>query len=363
MSFLRRWLAGPEPEPEHHHSDEPVPGWDAIDAALRPIYGDVEPLHWGTVVRWSMGGPDPLDGISAYRAAGPPAHWHFVTYGLSELYRKESDDPGRSGWGIELTFRLARPGAADQPPMWPIDLLQNLARYVFESARVLEPGDHMDLNGPIELGRATDIRAIALTVDPELGRIDTPHGSLAFSQIVGITLDEYAAIQAWDTVAFLDLVRGRDPLLVTDLDRRSYLADAELAATVAARTAAEGSAMGEIAVDRLAWHADDDRLIIVVGAIAVPRIHRMIEGRLLLGRGFLVSGPAIAVAVRPATALDWQDVGDGKVDVGLPDEVAGRVVSQVLPIAGTYDVADRLRIEVERTVVIDQSGAEVDVVG
>jgi len=48
-----------------------VPGWDAINAALEPHYGDQEPLHWGTIVRWPMGGPDPLDGLSAYRAPGP----------------------------------------------------------------------------------------------------------------------------------------------------------------------------------------------------------------------------------------------------------------------------------------------------
>ena len=46
-------------------------------------------------------------GISIYRAEDPP-HWHFVTYGFSELYSKESDDPAVSGWGFELTFRLVR---------------------------------------------------------------------------------------------------------------------------------------------------------------------------------------------------------------------------------------------------------------
>jgi hypothetical protein len=106
VSFLRRLLRGSEPE--HHHSSDPVPGWDAINAALEPTYGEVEPLHWGTVKRWRNGGPDPLDGISAYRVDGPPPHWHFVSYGLSELYRKESEDPEVSGWGIELTFRLGR---------------------------------------------------------------------------------------------------------------------------------------------------------------------------------------------------------------------------------------------------------------
>jgi suppressor of fused-like protein len=70
-----------------------TPGWAAIDAALQPIYGDVEPMHWGTLVRWRQGGPDPLDRISCYRRTDPVPHWHFVSYGLTELYEKESVDP------------------------------------------------------------------------------------------------------------------------------------------------------------------------------------------------------------------------------------------------------------------------------
>src|SRR6187402_878939 len=100
MSFLRRLFGRSDgqdapidlPEPA-----EPV-GWDAIDARLAELYGDVEPMHWGTIVSWRLGGPDPLDGISAYDNPGPPRHWHFVSYGLSDLFDKESEDPARSGW-------------------------------------------------------------------------------------------------------------------------------------------------------------------------------------------------------------------------------------------------------------------------
>lgn len=110
-----------------------APGWDAIDGALARIYGDTKPRHWGTVMRWSLGGRDPLDGISAYERADPVPHWHYVSYGMSDLYVKESEDPVESGWGFEFTFRLAREGGGTDPPVWPANLLQNLARYVFTS--------------------------------------------------------------------------------------------------------------------------------------------------------------------------------------------------------------------------------------
>src|SRR5262245_16129374 len=110
-----------------------APGWDAIEAAFRPIYGDQEPKHYGTIIRASLGGPDPLDGISAYKRDDGSPHWHFVSLGLTELYSKETDDPKVSGYGFELTFRLAcRPDDKD-PPIWALNLLQNLARHVFQS--------------------------------------------------------------------------------------------------------------------------------------------------------------------------------------------------------------------------------------
>ena len=46
------------------------PGWDAIDKAVDVLYPGAEPLHFGTVLKASMGGPDPLDGISIYQNKG-----------------------------------------------------------------------------------------------------------------------------------------------------------------------------------------------------------------------------------------------------------------------------------------------------
>lgn len=41
-------------------------GWDAIDTAFNELYGEQEPKHYGTAIPYALGGPDPLDGISAY---------------------------------------------------------------------------------------------------------------------------------------------------------------------------------------------------------------------------------------------------------------------------------------------------------
>ena len=42
-------------------------GWDAITAEFERIYPDqTNPKHYGTLIKWALGGKDPLDGISIY---------------------------------------------------------------------------------------------------------------------------------------------------------------------------------------------------------------------------------------------------------------------------------------------------------
>ncbi len=38
------------------------PGWEAITSHLETVYGDQKPLHWATVFKAMLGGPDPIDG-------------------------------------------------------------------------------------------------------------------------------------------------------------------------------------------------------------------------------------------------------------------------------------------------------------
>ncbi len=362
MSFLRR-LLGREDESKHHHSDEPVSGWDAINAALEPLYGDEKPLHWGTIMRWRMGGPDPLDGVSAHRADGPPPHWHYVSYGLSELYAKESDDVAVSGWGMELTFRLVREPSNPDAPLWPVSLMQNLARYIFESGNVLAIGDHLDLNGPIAMDEPTNIRAVAFAEDEQLGTIETPHGSLTFVQIVGLTMDEYEAAQAWDTSALLEVLRSSAPLLVTDLSRASILSDAETAATVGDAIEREGSSMAGIHSDDLDWSISGDRAEIALGAIAVPRFLRMLRGRLPFDRPFFAQGPTMRLDVTPGENFDAHEAVKDSLHLTLSPADVASIQGTLKPIAGSYTVSPRLAFNVRRSVITDQQGREVEVIG
>ncbi len=338
-------------------------GWDAIDDVLKTRYGDQEPAHFGTLIRFRLGGPDPLDGISAYRNEGPPPHWHFVTYGLSELYEKESENTAESGWGIELTFRLTRKPDDDQPPNWALSFLQNLARYVFESGNALLPGHHIDGRGPIALDEPTELVGGLFAMDPELGEIDTPHGHLRFVQVIGLTRDEYDAVKAWNSGAFVSMIARTNPLLVTDLTRQSMLADAAVAREVQIRTEAEGSSTGGIYIDHLTWEIGD-QVAVEIGASAVSDLVRLLRDRVGVGQDAFVEGRYSAIRLRSGEA--WAHATDDAVlSVTLPPSEASALASLLQPRAAEYILPSLpgLLIRIVPSVITDAAGREVQRIG
>jgi suppressor of fused len=188
------------------NAEESAPGWDAIDAAIRPLIGDTQPRHWGTPTVM-LPDQDGLWGISAYRR---PDHWFFVTYGLSELFVKVREDPDVSGWGEELTMRLAL-GDTNEPPQWGARLLSRLGQLVYERGIPYEAGGRQEFQAalpPIP-------PVVCFTADPELPlAIDTPHGRLEFVAVVPISTETLEAMRQASTAQVLDELRGRNPLLI-----------------------------------------------------------------------------------------------------------------------------------------------------
>ena len=148
-------------------------GMDAIGEALSRLYPGQEGTYYGAMIPASLGGKDPLDGVEVWESRSKMPHWHYVTYGFSELDGKECGDPDNSGYGFELTFRLKK-GEETEPPVWPMNLLENLARYVFSAGNGFAPGHYIDCNGPIALEEETALTALAFRKDPELGRWTPP---------------------------------------------------------------------------------------------------------------------------------------------------------------------------------------------
>jgi hypothetical protein len=171
------------------------------------------------------GGSDPIDGASIYNSNQQSFHRHIISYGMSELYYNEEKAGGQfSKWGFEFSFRLA-PFAEDRgDPIWAIHLMNNLARYVFQSGRWFEENQFLSAKDPIRLKTDTDITGLVFTLDPELGKIDTLHGEVSFIQIVGITSAELNRLLQNPSVTevekLVEELKTNNPLLITDLNRR-----------------------------------------------------------------------------------------------------------------------------------------------
>ena len=54
---------------------------------------------------------------------------------IFDLCFRVSGPDDQSGYGFELTFRLKRQTNEERAPLWPVHLLNALARYVFQSGK------------------------------------------------------------------------------------------------------------------------------------------------------------------------------------------------------------------------------------
>ncbi|WP_295116515.1 suppressor of fused domain protein [uncultured Chitinophaga sp.] len=211
---------------EQFEEDDAV-GWFSIDAALEKVYGSEEPRHYPPLcgLHYMAGGTDPIDGASIYDSNAQDFHRHIVSYGMSELYYNEEKAGGDfSKWGFEFTCRLV-PFAGDaNDPFWMLQVMNNLARYVISSGRWFEEHHFVPAGGPIRLNTDTAITGFVIALDPQLGKIDTPHGEVSFLQLVGITDKEVEQLKEAPTVeaiaAFIEEMKKTNPLLITDLTRK-----------------------------------------------------------------------------------------------------------------------------------------------
>lgn len=206
-------------------TDEAV-GWHMIHNHVKKLYPNQEPRHYHPALHFMLGGKDPIDGVSFYETFNQYFHHHMVSYGMSELYyNEESVGKTFSKWGFEFTFRLKPYHQDNGDAMWAIEMMNNLARYVFESGRWFEEYQFTPANSPIRLNTNTDMVGLIFVPDPELGKIDTPHGEVSFLQMVGISSMELARLQENPTKEevkkLAEEMRAYNPLLITDLDRKT----------------------------------------------------------------------------------------------------------------------------------------------
>jgi hypothetical protein len=280
-------------------NDKLGPGYRALDGALAELHGEPR-TFWYTPERLVEETDGLFAGIRAYPAEAPVPHWHYVTFGLSELDEKVSTDREVSGHGFELTCRvprgrkrgaifraLAGRSPEVEPPRWPFDVVAFLARYVLEKAP-FEVGHNFDLQGSMD-GKGP-LQAVVFAADPLLRPLSTPNGSVEFLQAVGLHPDELTALKEWKADAFLELLRERSPLLLTDPDRSSILADPAFARRVRDGIDRDGSSRVVAMVEEVSWvRTRAGRVELTLGLTAARELRAAIPSLLRRGRPFLCS--------------------------------------------------------------------------
>lgn len=196
-------------------------GWNAITDTFLKLYpGQTEPIHFASLLSYSLGG-EPLDGISVYDGGD---YYHFVSYGLSELYEKEFENMEYSGYGFEFTMKLKKSSLknVEKELQCVCSIFQALAGEAFSSGSVFQPYEYiytgqtqgMDSEG------ASDITGF-VTVPDEAGEIETPNGKVQFVQLVGMTNAEFELIfQEQKTIQELVAQLGHT---MTDYQRESLV--------------------------------------------------------------------------------------------------------------------------------------------
>ena len=173
-----------------------VSGWDAITNVFNELYPkQKEPKHYGTIISYRLGGNDPLDGISIYDGGD---YWHFITYGMSELYEKESENGDISGFGMEFTFKLAKADYEDEEAEISClcGILQAIARLSYSNGEVFNAYEYLYTGQKegIDIKQKSNITGFITISDPCLKTISTPNGSVAFVEFIGVTDTELVAI-------------------------------------------------------------------------------------------------------------------------------------------------------------------------
>lgn len=170
-------------------------GWDSIVSTFQSLYPtQTNPLHYGVLISWQLGGNDPLQGISVYET---PTYYHFVTFGFSELYEKEGTDPYYSGYGFELTLKLKKDALQDNDAEIKniCGILQSIARITFTQGELFSPNEYIYTGQQtgIDANRRSCLTGFLTTLD-EAGVIETPNGKVSFVELIGASDAELQAI-------------------------------------------------------------------------------------------------------------------------------------------------------------------------
>lgn len=374
-------------------------GFTCISNRIKEFYPDQDGLYYGTLIPGFLGGNDPLDGVEIWESNGGCPHWLYVTYGFTDLYPDDDEDDDTnnsegtdasdsmndenenvidnkraedendtdhgtnqvSGYGFELTFRLKR-GNEDTAPVWPINLLQNLARYVFSTGNTFDSGHYLNANGPIALETDTQLTCLGFLTDPELGTIDTVNGSIVFLEAIGITEDELNALMCWNGKRFLKELTRQIPYGISDLSRTTLMRQPDFRRTWEQGVACDGSSTGVLYLPEMAARLENSKGYLQLGAGHIDQILTLLRARIEKDRPFVLQCNETVVCFQCAQQPDIT-TDEKALVISLTLESLNEICQLLKPHIGIHSIKTiPLTIEVVPTHIRDHDGKIVQTI-
>lgn len=216
------------------NSELEAPGWQALDIRFSSIYPDTTPHQFTSPSPYDLESAYPLPAITVWEAPASgsrPAFWHYLSYGLSELFEKTTDDAEHSGLGFELTFALPRSPDEERPPNWGLSLMQGLAAPLLKGELQVDTGSLIALGRPITGANAQGDTpsGCILVPDPVGGILPGPFGRVLFLRLLGLCQDELELCRDLELAPKIDLMAELSPHAITDPNRRSWAQDEQKA--------------------------------------------------------------------------------------------------------------------------------------
>jgi hypothetical protein len=211
---------------------------------------------------------------------------------------------------------------------------------------------------------------MALTCDPELPTIDTVNGSVAFLQVVGITLDEETVAQKWDTRKLLDILLPFMPLWITDIRRDSMLGMPGVLVKATEGIRRDGSSCSAAYTDLLDISEQKrwlrrSQVQVTLGARQIEQLAEFIPLRLPFGKTFLLAGPGGKLHFELGSKNQWRAGRDGSLRLQVTKATVSEFATLLHPRQGVYKLPAFPHIlwDVKPTTIRDAEGNIVNVIG
>lgn len=211
-----------------------APGWQALDNRFCALYPDALPHQFTSPTPYDLDSAHPLPAITVWEApaqGSAPRFWHYLSYGLSELFEKTTQDAEHSGLGFELTLALPRSEDQERPPAWGLSLMQGIAGHLLRGDLSVDTGSLIALGRTLQGESAREDRPSGCVCipDPRVGAMPGPFGRVLFLRLLGLCHDELEACQDLELAPKIDMLAELSPQAITDPEREPWAKDEQKA--------------------------------------------------------------------------------------------------------------------------------------